>query len=102
MPGDIAIEVYRGAGDRAGAEVIDPLITSIDCAISRGKAELDETAHGAITTDLDLVEPRFDIEIGDVVEVSDAMQGESWRGLVVSVVHTFGTPPTRLTVERSL
>ena len=40
----IAIEVYRGSGTHRGDDIIDPLIGSDVCAISRGRNELDVRA----------------------------------------------------------
>jgi len=41
----VTIEVYRGAGDRPGDDVADPLIGSLPCALARGRAEMDAHAH---------------------------------------------------------
>lgn len=97
------IEVYRGAGDRPGAEIRDELLgRSRQAALARGRGELDAHAHGWISTTLDLVEPRLDLRLGDLIEVADPVQGVAWRGKITGIRHTCqsGSAPTTLTLER--
>lgn len=39
------IEVYRGAGDRRGADIEAPLLAGEAALIERGRAELNDRAH---------------------------------------------------------
>lgn len=39
------IAVYRGAGDREGAEIVVPLLSGRAALIERGRAELNDRAH---------------------------------------------------------
>lgn len=99
----ISVEVYRGHGNRRGDEVSDPLIgDSLPAALARGRGELDASASARITTTLELVAPRMDLRLGDLVAVTDAAQGQSWRGKIVGIQHTcsLGAAPTTLTIER--
>lgn len=99
----VSIEVYRGAGDRPGGEIVEPLLgNSTAAALSRGRAELDASAHPRMTTQLELVAPRLDLRLGDLIAVSDPAQGREWRGKIVGIQHASapGTAPTTLTLER--
>lgn len=99
----LAIEVYRDAGDRPGDEIRDDLLgDSLDAALSRGRGELDAHANARIATTLDLVAPRLDLRLGDLIAVSDPGQGTDWRGTLVGIRHSLGAgdAPTSLTVER--
>lgn len=100
----LAIEVYRDAGDRPGDEIREDLLgDSLEAALARGRGELDAHAHARVATTLELVAPRLDLRLGDLIAVSDPAQGEEWRGQIVGIRHTLapGEAPTVLTVERS-
>ena len=99
----VTVEVYRGPGDRPGAEIVEPLLgSSTAAALSRGRAGLDASAHPRLETTLELVAPRLDLHLGDLIAVSDPAQGHEWRGKIVGIQHATapGTAPTTLTVER--
>lgn len=101
----VTIEVYRGTGDRPGDEISDALIgDSIEAALARGRAELDASAHRFQITTIELVRPRFDLRLGDLIAVSSAAQTAILRGKVVGVRHApkGGEAPTTLTVEHPL
>lgn len=99
----LAIEVYRGAGDRPGDAIRDDLLgDSLAAAIARGRGELDAHAQAHITSSLELVAPRLDLRLGDLIAVADPEQGAPWRGKIVGIKHqmTLGQPPTTISVER--
>lgn len=101
----VCIEVYRGAGDRPGDEIREALLHhSRAAAVARGRAELDAHAHPRLSTTLDLVAPRLDLMLGDLIEVNDAAQGVPWRGKIVGIKHScaVGDIPTVLTIERAI
>jgi len=101
----ISIVVYRGAGDRDGGEISAPLLgDSLLAAMSRGRAELDASAHQRQQTTLELVEPRLDLVLGQLIAVSDPAQGERWIGKIVGIAHSplAGESPTTITVERPI
>jgi hypothetical protein len=100
----VMVEVYRGAGDRPGGEIREPLLgTSLEAALARGLAELDQRAHSfeRVTLDTDY---RPELTLGAVVEVDDPLQGIPWRGQVIGVQHRFSDnmPATVLTVRRAV
>lgn len=101
----VSIEVYRGAGDRPGDEVNDALLgDSIEAALARGRSKLDANAHPFQITTLELVRPRFDFRLGDLISVSSAAQTAVLRGKIVGIRHApkGGEAPTTLTVEYPL
>jgi hypothetical protein len=101
----ITVEVYRGAGDRIGAEIVEPLLgSSTAAALSLGRSALDAAAHQRLATTLELVAPRTDLSLGDLVAISDPAQGPEWRGKIVGIQHTtkLGAAPTTLTIERPI
>lgn len=101
----IAIEVYRGVGDRRGEDVHEPLLGgSLPAALERGRNELDARASLMQTTRLELAAARPDLRLGDLVQVADADQGPTWRGKIVGIAHSLapGEAPTVLTVERPI
>lgn len=100
----VSVEVYRGAGARAGADIVEPLLgQSISAALARGRAELDARAHPKVSTDIE-VGYRADLRCGDLLAVLDADQGSEWRGQIVAVSHRHKIDPpvsiTKITVER--
>lgn len=100
----VTVEVYRGAGDRPGAEIREPLIgDSLVAALARGRAELDANAHGWERVGLE-AEYRPDLARGDLVEVDDPLLGRPWRGLVVGITHKLdgGAASTTLDVRRPI
>ena len=100
----VTIEVYRGAGDRPGAEIREPLLgESLEAALARGRAELDANAHGWERVSLE-ADYRLDLALGDLVEVDDPLQGMAWRGQIVGIAHRFagGAPTTTLDVRRPI
>lgn len=81
----ISIVVQRGVGDRQGADIVDPLITAIDVALSRGRAEIDMNEN---LQDVSLTTVyRSGVRTGMLAEVHDQDQGTSWRGKIVGVQH---------------
>lgn len=83
----VAIEVYRDAGDRPGAELREPLLgESLDAALARGRAALDDQAHGWARVELQCGY-RPELSVGDLVAVDDPLQGARWVGRIVGIAH---------------
>lgn len=83
----IKIEVYRGSGGRHGGEIRDPLLgESLEAALARGQAELDQTAHGwvrlSVTTDWDL-----DLRLGMLIRLTAPHQPRPITGRIIGIAH---------------
>ncbi len=76
----------RGDGAFRGPDISDPLLATDDTKRSRGRAEIDagESLQEVFLTCLH--RPGF--MPGQLVEVHDALMGQSWRGKITSVSHT--------------
>ncbi|MBF0186003.1 MAG: hypothetical protein HQM06_16660 [Magnetococcales bacterium] len=95
----ISIEVYRGAGDRRGDDVVDSLIGSTACAIARGRAEMDTRAHQRSRVNLTLPF-RSGLRPGQLLQVMDATG--TWIGKLIAIHHQADNVKTitELTVDR--
>lgn len=78
------IIVIRGEGDSAGDDIVDPLLSNVSAALSRGRAELDQNS---LADEQQLIILFKNIFVGQLVEVEDSVLG-SWKGKVLSVGHT--------------
>ncbi len=83
--GRVNIIAQRGDGAHPGPDIVDPLIGSVPVATERGRAEI-EAGSGLRATRLIAIY-RDGLLPGQLVEVHDALQGESWRGQVQAVQH---------------
>jgi hypothetical protein len=96
----IDIFVQRGAGDKRGPDITDPLITELSVALSRGQVEVDKTALSRSVQ----MSARFrpGLECGQLVQVVDALQGAAWRGKITSIDNAVegAVLMSRITVER--
>jgi len=96
----IDLIVVRGAGDRDGGEIFDPLLSATEVAIARGTQEINASTP-VNTVTLQTVF-RTGVRRGQLVEVLDAMQGETWRGIIMGINHVVEGPSayTELEIER--
>ncbi|MBF0602127.1 MAG: hypothetical protein HQL07_00370 [Nitrospirae bacterium] len=78
----------RGDGAFRGLDISDPLLTSDEAKRSRGRAEIDAGEPLQEVSLTCLHRPGF--EPGQLVEVHDALMGQSWRGKITSVSHAAG------------
>jgi hypothetical protein len=98
----IDIIVIRGEGDRAGQDVVDPLIGSLPVALARGRQELDDQA--------DPLQPvtvvclfRVGLRLGNAVRFQDSRRG-TWTGTIVGINHrgAGGVTSTTLQLRRKV
>ena len=75
--------VLRGEGDSQGEDVVDPLLTADNAAISRGRVVLDEMS-GLRTATLQYVY-KEGLKLGDLVGVLDARNNTQSYGKVTSI-----------------
>lgn len=82
----IDVIVQRGAGNRPGQDIFEPLLSSVPAAVARGRSEID--VHSDLQTVSLSIVYRSGLEKGQLVEVHDDFTGEVWRGKIVGVQHT--------------
>jgi hypothetical protein len=73
----------RGDGDRPGEDIMEPLLSTVEAGLSRGRAELDE---GALSDEQRLETILIDLRLGQLIEVDDSTLGR-WRGKITSLSH---------------
>lgn len=78
------IVCVRGDGNRPGEDIVEPLLSTIEAALSRGRAELDQ---GALADQQELETVLMDLRLGQVIEVDDSTLG-IWRGKLTGLSHT--------------
>lgn len=79
----VDIVVVRGEGTSPGDDLQDGLLSDLEAALSRGRAELDQ---GALA-DAPVLEVQLrDVRLGEIVEIDDLALGR-WRGKVTGVSH---------------
>ena len=95
-PLDGEIICQRGAGDHPGEDISDPLLADTLAKLSRGRAEIDS---GEVLQEVSLTcLHRPGLLPGHLVEVHDALMGQTWRGKVTGVTHAAG-PRLTTTLE---
>lgn len=97
----VSLVVRRGAGLHPGPDITDPLITTLQVALARGRNELDERASGL--QDVQVSIPyRPGIRIGQIAEVVEALFGDVWYGKVSGISHSYSLASaiTNLTIKR--
>lgn len=82
----IDVFVIRGAGDKRGDDIIDPLIGSVPVAIVRGRNELDARAEGLQSVEVEAVF-RSGVRLGQTAMFLDMQTGERWTGKVAGITH---------------
>lgn len=83
----VDIFVIRGAGDKRGDDIVDPLIGSVPVAIMRGRNELDDRAEGMQTVEVETVY-RTGVRLGQVARFHDIQTGEVWSGKIAGITHS--------------
>jgi len=92
--------VKRDLGDLRGPDVVDRLLADDTVAIERGRNELDKNSG---LQDINLVTVfRLGVEMGQLVEVVDVLQGRVYRGKIKGIRHIAenGVVQTQLTLDK--
>ena len=80
----ISITVIRGAGDRPGQTITDPLIAGSEAAArARANAELDAAGSQRERVTLEIA-PQAGLAPGQVVEVREIGR-DPWRGMITAI-----------------
>ncbi len=77
------IEAYRGAGDRQGQPIIEPLLAD-NALIHRGRAEMDANAHELNQVQLSIVF-RPGVRLGHLIEAIDPSSATPYRGKITGM-----------------
>lgn len=82
----IDIVVIRDEGNNQGPDIIEPLLGSVPIAIICGQSAIDDSESRFIVT----LRTQFvaGVEMGQIIEVHDIVQGAAWRGKIVGITHT--------------
>lgn len=67
-------------------DVYDTLIQGDSCAVSRGRAVLDEEGVGNQTVSFEIPFTK-ELRLGQLVDVDDLALGKRWRGKIVGISH---------------
>ena len=79
------IIVQRGAAERPGDDIQEPLLSDPGAALARGRAELDRaTLHDERTLTCNF---QATVGNGDLLQSHDSGQAETWRGKIIGVSH---------------
>lgn len=78
------IVVIRGEGDAPGEDIVEPLLSTVEAALSRGRAELDQ---GSLADEQQLDVISQDLRLGQLIIVEDSVLGY-WKGKATAVTHT--------------
>ena len=81
----IDLFVFRGAGDKDGGEIFNPLLSDVSAALQRGKFEIDFNTP-TIQNSLEVVYSPG-LRLGQQVSVSDSRTGMVIYGVVKSFSH---------------
>ena len=72
--------VQRQPAIHPGPDIIEPLLSTPEGAIERGRAEIDKA--GATKRVRQTIVYRDGERLGKLIEIRDATQGATWRGVV--------------------
>lgn len=76
--------VIRFLGDKEGDDIIDELLSTDAAALSRGRAELDQRATAQVERVV-TVPYEAGVELGQTVQISDTLQGQTYIGKVTGL-----------------
>jgi hypothetical protein len=92
--------VKRGPADRPGPDITNPLITSVQAAVARGRAEIDRNCSHRVLVSSTGPFTGW-IKPGALVEVADSEQ-VAWRGMVRSTALTMAMEDGEYKVDINL
>lgn len=98
----ISITVIRGAGDRPGQTITEPLIAGSEAAArARANAELDAAGSQRERVTLEIA-PQAGLAPGQVVEVREIGR-DPWRGMITAIRMEIAAAPSggQMTLTRN-
>jgi len=95
------LHAIRGTGGSIGTPIVEPLLSTPSAALARAESEFGTTAHDKQKVNITALY-RTGLSLGDLVEVHDVSQANSWKGKLLSISHRVdgGTLVSHLTVDR--
>lgn len=78
------IVCIRGEGNRPGEDIVEPLLATVEAALSRGQAVLDE---GTLADESELETVLQDLRLGQTIAVDDTALGY-WQGKLIGLSHS--------------
>lgn len=92
--------VKRDLGNLRGPDVVDILISTDAVGVERGRNELDK--NGGLQEVRLVTVFRTGVEMGELAEVHDSLQGRVWRGKIKGIRHVAqgGVVQTELTLDK--
>lgn len=101
------VRVIRGSGDRQAANIVDPLCTTNAVGVQRGRNILDRDGFDKTGYDVELPYRQMPVT-GSIVEISDSLTGETFRGklegfkITVTAPNQNNTTPLKVRISASL
>lgn len=83
------LTVQRDQGDKPGDNIIDPLLTTTEAALARGRAELDESSRRKTRVKLTTMY-RPGVALGQIINYFDSLLGGNWAGKIIGISHKAG------------
>ena len=84
------IIVERPPPDKQGDDIVDPLLSTEEVGLSRGRAELDENSSAHQLNTL-VINYRAGLQLGQLVEVVDLMLARVWKGKIIGITQQIGS-----------
>jgi len=94
----VDITVVRGVGSKEGEDIFEPILATEGLALQRGKAEINERSQPMSEKEITLPFTSG-IEAGQLMLVTDSLQGAVYVGKVTATRHSVRiNPPESATV----
>ena len=90
--------VVRFLGDKEGDDIVDELLSTDAAALSRGRAELDLRSTAQVDRTV-RVPYEIGIELGQTVEVTDELQGQTYIGKIETIDYTLGVAEAAIVIQ---
>jgi len=93
-----ALLVVRNSGDKRGADISEPLLSSDSAKIARGISELDSNAHSLEKVSITILY-RPGLELGQIVKVVDSTQGADYLAKITGIDYKYSAANVSVTLS---
>lgn len=90
--------VQRGSGLLRGDDIVDPLLTTVEACLARGRVELDEQSSGMQEVEK-VVQYRPGFRAGQVIQGQDLLTGQIWYGKIIGLSFQYGDTDVTVTLS---